>query len=298
MGEGLELARSLMFVPGQRQRMIEKALGLASLDVALLDLEDGVPAAEKDAARGLLAEALGRAGGGERPVRFVRVNAIASDRFPADVAAVVRPGLRGILLPKVERADEVAAADRLVAERERAAGMVAGAVPFVASIESARGLLNALAIASASPRLAGLLFGAEDYANDLGLPTNREGEARELLHARSALVVVATAARVLSFDGVWPDIHDAEGLRRDSIQARQLGFTGKTLIHPGQIDVINEAFTPSEGDVEYARRVAAAFDEAETRGEGAISFGGQLIDRPIVERARRLLRSWELTRGG
>ncbi len=293
----MELARSLMFVPGQRQKMIEKALGLANLDVALLDLEDGVPPAEKDAARRLLADALGRARG-QRPVRFVRVNAIASDRFAADIAAIVRPGLQGILLPKVERADEVGSADRLVAERERASGIPEGAVPFVASIESAQGLLNAFAIATASRRMIGVVFGAEDYANDLGLPTQREGEARELVPARSALVVAATAAHVLSFDGVWPDIRDAEGLRRDSVQARRLGFSGKTLIHPGQIDVINEVFTPSESDLDYARRVVAAFDEAEKRGEGAIAFGGQLIDRPIVQRARNVIRSWELTRGG
>ncbi len=293
----MQLARSLMFVPGQRQKMIDKALGLEILDVALLDLEDGVPPGEKDSARRLLADALGRASGA-RPVRFVRVNAIASDRFAADIAAILRPGLQGLLLPKVERADEIAIAERLVAERERVSDMPAGPVPFVASIESAQGLLNAFAIATASRRMVGLLFGAEDYANDLGLPTQREGEARELVHARSALVVAATAARVLSFDGVWPDIHDAAGLRRDSGQARRLGFSGKTLIHPGQIDVINEVFTPSEGDLDHARRVVAAFDEAERRGEGAIAFGGQLIDRPIVERARRVVRSWELTHGG
>lgn len=288
----MDLARSLMFVPGQRQRMIDKALGLASLDVALLDLEDGVPPAEKDAARRLLAEALGKASG-KRPVRFVRVNAIGSDRFAADIAAVVRPGLQGLLLPKVERADEIATAERLVAAREREAKMAEGSLPFVASIESAQGLLNAHAIAAASRRIAGLMFGAEDFANDLGLPPQREGEARQLLHARSAVVVAATAARVRSFDGVWPDIHDPEGLRRDSAQARQLGFSGKTLIHPGQIEVINEVFSPTDEDVDYARRVVAAFEEAEARGEGAIAFGGQLIDRPIVERARAVLRARE-----
>lgn len=294
----MDLARSLMFVPGHRQKMVEKALGLQNLDVALLDLEDGVPAAEKNAARDLLAETLSRATPKDRPARFVRVNAIASDRFAADVAGLVRPGLRGIVLPKVEHAEDVARADRLVSERERAARLEPGETPFIASIESARGLLSAAEIATASRRVVGLMFGAEDYANDLGLPASREGQARELLYARSAVVVAAAAARVLAFDGIWPDIHDAEGLRRDSVQARQLGFSGKTLIHPGQIDVINEVFTPSEEDVDHARRVVAAFDEAERRGEGAIAVGGQLIDRPIVERARRVIRAWDLTRGG
>ncbi len=291
----MELARTLMFVPGHRQRMIEKALALGSLDVALLDIEDGVPPAEKDAARGLLAAALGIARP-PRPRLFVRVNAVASDRFAADLQAVVRPGLEGLLLPKVESAEKITQAASAATERERDAGLAEGSVSFIVAIESGLGLVRAYDIASASPRVIGLMFGGEDYANDLGLPTDRQGEAREQLHARAAMVVAASAAHVQSFDGVWPEIADVDGLRRDSLQARRIGYTGKSLIHPGQVDVINEVFTPSDGDVEYARRVVAAFEEAETRGDGAIAFGGQLIDRPIVERARRVVALYLATR--
>ncbi len=275
--------------------MVDKALGMGALDVAILDLEDGAPPAEKAAARGVLADALGQ-GGDRRPARFVRVNPVASEHFAHDVAAVVRAGLRAIVLPKVDRAGDVATAERAVAGCERDAGLAAGSVRFVASIESAIGLLNAYAIATASSRVGGLLFGAEDYANDLGLPASRVGEASRLLLPRAAVVVAATAARVLAFDGIWPDIRDADGLRRDSAEGRQLGFSGKSLIHPGQIDVINDAFTPSAADVDHSRRVVAAFEAAEARGEGAVALDGRLIDRPIVERARRVLRAWELAR--
>jgi citrate lyase subunit beta/citryl-CoA lyase len=133
------------------------------------------------------------------------------------------------------------------------------------------------------------MFGAEDFGRELGLPTRREGEASRLLYARSALVVAAAAANVQVIDGVWPDIQDTAGLAADCQLARQLGFTGKSLIHPGQLDIINAAFSPTPDEVAYAQRVVQAFEEAMARGEGSIAFGGQLIDLPIVERARRTL---------
>src|SRR5690606_18598282 len=148
---------------------IDKALGL-SLDVAMFDIEDGVPPPEKDAARALIGEALGRPPGGPR--RYVRINAINTDRMEADLRAVVRPGLEGLILPKVERPEEVRAVDAWLRDREPEAGLPSGSVVFIAAIESASGLLNAPAIAEASPRVAGLMFGAEDFGLDIGLPTN------------------------------------------------------------------------------------------------------------------------------
>ncbi len=292
-GASGQLARSLMFVPGHREKMVAKASVLQTLDLAMFDIEDGVPPAEKDTARSLLEAKLPMLPS-PRPRRFVRVNAIASDRFAKDVAAVVVPGVEGLALPKVESPDEVRAAERDVARREGETG--ASGLTFIVAIESARGLLRAPEIAAASPRVMGLMFGAEDFANDLGLPTDRRGAARELAQARAQVVFAAASAHVQSYDGVWPEIADLDGLRRDSIQARELGFTGKTLIHPGQIDTINAVFTPSEADVDLARRVVAAFEEAVRRGEGAIAFGGQLIDLPIVERARRVVALYEATR--
>jgi citrate lyase beta subunit len=269
-----------MFVPGSRARMLDKALGLANLDVALFDLEDGVAPAEKPAARELVAEALSRPPGG--PARFVRINGVGSgpERIDADLPLFEHEGLHGVLIPKVERPDDVLfVADKTPSQ-----------VQLIAAIESAIGLVNAPAIAACSPRLLGLMFGAEDYALDLGLPPNREAEARELIYARSALVNAAASAHIASFDGVWPDIHDVEGVRRDALQARRLGFTGKTTFHPGQIDIINDVFSPTEAEAETAQRIVDAFEAALARGEGSVAFGGQLLDLPIVERARRVLR--------
>ena len=287
--------RSLMFVPAHRERMVARALGLAefgpnALDVAILDLEDGVPPAAKDEARRAVAYMLARPPQGG-PLRFVRIQRALSDAGDADLDAVVRPGLDGIIAPKVRRADEIAwLADELDA-RERGMTIAPGTVRIVASIESAAALVDAPRIAAASERVIGLAFGSEDFALDLGLPTKREGEAAELLYARSATVVAAASAGRLAFDGIWPDIDDVSGLRADSLRARRLGFAGKTLIHPGQIAVVNEVFSPSDAEVDEARRVVRAFDEALARGQGAVALDGQMLDAPVVDRARRVLRA-------
>ena len=155
---------------------------------------------------------------------------------------------------------------------------------IVASIESAAALLDAPRIAKASERLVGLMFGSEDFALDLGLPAKREGEAAEMLYARSAIVVAAVSAGKLAIDGIWPDIKDIVGLRADSLRARRLGFSGKTLIHPDHIAVVNETFTPTAEELEHARRVVAAFDDGTARGVGAVALDGQMLDAPVVER--------------
>ncbi len=289
--------RSLMFVPAHRERMVARALGLAefgpsALDVAILDLEDGVPPASKDAARRAVADVLARPSQGG-PLRFVRIQRALSDAGEADLDAVVRAGLDGILAPKVRRAEEMAWLADELDSRERAMTIAPGTIRIVASIESAAGLVDAPRIATASERVVGLAFGSEDFALDLGLPTKREGEAAELLYARSATVVAAASAGKLALDGIWPDIDDAAGLRADSLRARRLGFAGKTLIHPGQIAVVNEVFSPSDAEIDEARRVVHAFDEALARGNGAAALDGQMLDAPVVDRARRVLRARE-----
>lgn len=278
----MERSRSWMFVPGHIEKMVNKAFGLA-VDALMFDIEDGVLPASKPLARETLARALARAPGG--PQRFVRINAIGSADAIADLDAAVQPGVHGIVVPKVETIDEIRQAESMLAAMERQRG-VAVPLALVAAIESAVGLLNARDIAAASLRVCALMLGAEDLSKDIGLPIRREAEAHELLYARSSLVVAATAARVQAIDQVWPDIKDEEGLKRDAVQARRLGFSGKSLIHPAQIDPINEAFSPSTEDLDFARRVVEAFREATERGLGSVAFGGQLLDKPIVERAR------------
>ena len=282
----MDLKRSWMFVPGHRQKMIDKALGL-NADAIMLDIEDGVAPSEKDTARQLIGEALGRPKASNSPARFVRINAIGHPRMDADLDAVVRPGLEGLVLPKVETAEEVIKLDAILTQRESKQRMPGGGVKLLIAIESPRGLLNAPAIAGRSSRVCGLMFGAEDFGRELGLPTFREGEARDMLYARSALVIAAAAAHVQAVDGVWVDLKDTEGLAVYGRQSRRLGFSAMSLIHPSQIDPINQMFSPTREEIDYAQRVIQAFEEANARGDGSIAFGGQLIDRPIVERARR-----------
>jgi citrate lyase subunit beta/citryl-CoA lyase len=289
----MRLLRSLMFVPGHSPRMVQRALGVgeftpSALDVAILDLEDGVPPDEKDRARASISAALRLPSNGEGPARYVRVNRDPGER-DADLAAVLRAGLDGIVAPKIDHPDEVRSLARDLDEREDAAGIARGSILVIASIESARGLLAAHAVAASTDRVIALLFGAEDFARDLSLPAEREAEAADLVYARSAIVVAAVAARKHALDGIWPDVTDAVGLRRDALQGRRLGFIGKSLIHPGQIDVCNEVFSPSPAEVSYARRVVDAFEGAQAKGRGAIALDGKLLDAPIVERARQTL---------
>jgi citrate lyase subunit beta / citryl-CoA lyase len=275
--------RSWMFVPGNRERFLDKPFSLADPpDAVFFDLEDGVVPEEKPLARELVAAALERPGDG--PLRTVRVNAVGTAWFAQDMAAVRVAGLDGICVPKVESAREI----------EAAAGELdgfdaSGRVRIVAAIESATGLLRAAEIAAAHPRMLALMFGAEDYALDLGLGTAREGEAAELLHARSTIVVAAAAARILSIDGVYPNLEDHAGLVADVMQARRLGFSAKSTFNPRQLALINERFSPTADEIEYARLVVEAFEAATARGDASVAVGGQLVDRPIVLRAQRLL---------
>jgi citrate lyase subunit beta/citryl-CoA lyase len=288
-----KLLRSWMFVPGHSKKMIDKAFSLTNVDAVMLDIEDGVAPGEKEAARQQIAASLDSvAAQGEAartPARYVRINAVGHERMYADTSAVVRPGLEGLVLPKVDSPDQVEEVEEILDRAEPEHGISRRAIQLLVAIESPKGVARAQEIAAASARVVGLIFGAEDFGRELGLPLRREGEARDLLYARSALVCAASAANVQAVDGVWPDLQDAEGLKAFALQARRLGFSGMSLIHPSQIDAINAVFTPSADEVEYCKKVVQAFDEARARGEGSIAFGGQLIDLPIVERARRTL---------
>jgi citrate lyase subunit beta/citryl-CoA lyase len=283
--------RSLLYTPGHREAMVTRVLGggLATTpDVALLDLEDGVPAAEKENARRVVAAAVER--DGAPCLRFVRIGRSSSDQAEADIEAVVRKGLDGVVVPKVARAEELDIVDEMLVARERTSGLRERSVAVIASVESAAGLLDAPRIAR-GPRVIALMFGSEDFASDLGLPTKREGEAAEMLFVRSAIVVAAAAARVPAIDGIWADFRDSAGLRADALRGRRLGFSGRQCIHPDQLAIVNEVFSPTSAEVEYARRVVTAFEDGVAKGLGAVALDGEMLDAPIVERARRILKS-------
>ena len=275
-----------MFVPGDKERFLNKAAA-AGVDAVFLDLEDGVLPANKESARTLVCDAL--AIEPFKPERYVRINSIGSPWYEDDLQAVVRAGAGGVCVPKVDSVAQVEAVTARLTELESNNGRAEGSVMIVAAIESATAILSAPTIAGSSPRVVALMLGAEDLALDLGLSTRRGGAAAELLYARSAVVYAAAAAGVMSIDGVFPDLDDPEGFLADAVLARELGFTSKSTFNPRQIEVLNETFSPSPGEISYAQEVVKAFEAAAASGDASVAVGGQLVDMPIVRRAERVL---------
>jgi citrate lyase subunit beta/citryl-CoA lyase len=281
----LHLYRSLIFVPGIRENMIEKARGFEA-DVIVVDLEDSVPPAEKEQARKIVRKAVPRLAALGHSVH-VRVNPVGSGLARDDLAAVVCAGLSGVNLPKVESTQDIRDIDVIIREQELEHGVKPGTLALIPAIESARGVLRCEEICRASTRLTAITFGADDYTADLGVHRTREG--RELDYARQVMAVCARAADILALDTPFADFQDEEGLTRESEWVRSLGFKGKYLIHPGQIGPVNRVFRPSEEEVAYARRVVEAFEEAVARGHGALQVDGRMVDAPVAKRARALI---------
>jgi citrate lyase subunit beta / citryl-CoA lyase len=277
--------RSFLFAPGNHARRVEKALSLDA-DAVILDLEDAVANAEKAATRALVAASL------ERPrhgLLYVRVNAVDTEFCYADLLAVVRPGLDGIILPKAESAAELATIDWLLAQLERDRDLPVGDIDVIPIIETARGVQRIDAILAAGTRVRRVAFGAGDFTLDVAMAWSRT--ETELAHARSVIVTASRASGVEApLDTVWVDLTDPEGLEASARTALAYGFQGKMCIHPDQIAVVNRVYTPSDAEVAFAERVAAAFAQAEASGSAAIQLDGKFIDYPIVYRAQRVLR--------
>ena len=283
--------RSFLFAPGNHARRVEKALSLDA-DAVILDLEDAVATAEKRATREAVVAALPRQ---RRALLYVRVNAVDTEFCYGDLAAIVRPGLDGVILPKVESAAGLATADWLLAQLEREQGMAPRTIDLVPIIETARGLNQIDAILAAGTRVKRIAFGAGDFTLDVNMAWSR-GEA-ELAYARAKIVTASRAAGIEApFDTVWVDLADEEGLEASARTALGFGFQGKMCIHPNQIAVVNRVFTPSEAEIAFAERVVAAFARAEAEGSAAIQLDGKFIDYPIVYRAQRVLEKIEAIR--
>jgi len=281
----LHLYRSLIFVPGIRENMIEKARSFDA-DVIVLDLEDSVPPAEKEQARQIVRRAIPTLAALGHAVH-VRVNPVESGLARDDLAAVVCPELSGLGLPKVESAQDIRDIDVLIREQELEQGVRPGTLALIPAIESAQGVLRCEEICRASTRLTAVTLGADDYTADLGMHRTREG--RELDYARQVMAVCARAADILALDTPFADFRDEDGLVRESEWVRSLGFKGKYLIHPSQIEPANRVFRPSEEEVAYARRVVAAFEEEVARGHAAVQVDGRMVDTPVAKRARALI---------
>lgn len=251
-------------------------------DCLVYDLEDSVNPAEKDAARHLVYNLIRY----QRPVGkyvIIRVNGVYSEYIDEDLEAAVRARPDAIRIPKVEYAHEVQKISARIAEIEKKAGIEVGSIEIWCNIESYLGVLNAREIASSDPRVVALALGAEDFTASMKASRTKAG--LEIFYARNAILMACRAAGVEAVDAVFSDVNDTEALKQDVALTKNLGFDGKTVVHPRQIDIINSAFTPSKKEIKYALEVLAAVEEGERRGTGAVALDGSMIDKPIELRA-------------
>ncbi|HUT16267.1 MAG TPA: CoA ester lyase [Anaerolineae bacterium] len=283
----MRVLRSMLFTPGNNPRMIDKAATLGA-DAVILDLEDAVPMAEKDTARVLVKDAVEVVGAQGTQV-FVRPNAIGTGLTAEDLRWSVQRGLTGIVLPKTESREQVLEAVDWIRALEAERDLDPGSVVLMPLLETAKGVLSAQEIAAASERIVAVAFGAVDYTRDMG--TSLSAEAIELFYAQSYIALVARAYGVQAIDSPCITIRDQEVLVAEARRSRQLGYRGKLLIHPGQIEPVNQVFSPSEEEVAHAQRVVDAFRQAEAQGLGAISLDGTMIDVANARQAKDLL-SW------
>ena len=281
----MDMFRSLLFVPGNREEMLTKAAGLPA-DALVPDLEDSVPDGEKEHAREIVREVVVTLAQAGRTV-IPRINALDTGLARDDLAAVVGPHVYGVTVGKVQSAWEIGQVSAILDDLEQQAGVEVGHTRLIPWLESAMAIVNAYQIASSSPRIVAVAIGAEDFTNDMAV--QRSDDGAEVRYARSAVAVAARAAGVLAIDTPYVNFRDVEGLEREVRSVLPLGFKAKFAIHPGQLETINTLFSPSEEELEYARRVVAAFGEAEAEGRGSTSLDGKMIDVPVVKRARNLL---------
>ncbi len=277
--------RSLLFAPGDDLRKLGKA-AQSSADAVILELEDGVASDRKAIARQTVREAAAALDFGRRE-KLIRVNDVATPFFEADVRETIGTRPDGFVLPKVESAGDVRRICNLIDVAERERGWPAGGIGLIILIETPRGILNLREICEADARLRAIIFGAEDYASFIG--ARRTREASEVLFARSAVVNACGAFNLQPIDMVFIDFNDAAGLEQECMRGRQLGFAGKQVIHPKQIEIVNRCFTPSAEEITWARRVIDAFRASQHAGRGAFALDGKMIDLPVVRQAERIL---------
>lgn len=280
--------RAMLFVPGNSQKMIDKIPSLAPGSF-ILDLEDSVPPMEKERARQMVGDFI-RSARSDYELH-VRINDVSSPYALDDLAAVIDENLSGIVVPKVEHPDDLRRVDAVIDEFARLEGIDVGHVGVTATIETAAGLHRVYEIARVEGHLQRLGFGSGDFALDLGLDwPDAQGTPAILLWAKCQLVLASRIAGLEQpHDGSYTNYRDAEGLIREARESRRLGFGGKHVIHPSQITVVDEIFRPSEHQVQRAKRLIEAFEEAERSGSGAVGVEGELIDYAIVYRSRRLI---------
>ena len=279
------MRRSMLFLPGNTPNIIVNGDALGA-DNVILDLEDAVSPDQKDAARILVRNAI-KAIGFDNVELTVRINSLDTPYWKDDLEEIVPLSPDLIMLTKVNSAQDVLTLDAAIAGIEKKCGLDAGTVKLIPLIETAQGLENAASIAAACPRVAAIFLGAEDLTADLRCPRTKEGT--EIFYARSRMVSAARAAGVDVYDTPFTDVNDDEGIRIDAEFAKGLGFTGKASISPRHVGVINEVFSPTQKDIDYAYEVMEAIRIGKEQGKGAVSLHGKMIDAPIVARAQQTI---------
>lgn len=281
----MNLRRALLYMPGDDDHKIEKATKLG-VDVICMDLEDGVAVSNKQLAREVIVDAIKTKDFGQSE-RLVRINSVTSGLHEKDLRAVVPVNPDGIVVPKIESAQQVLQVAELIDHLESLNGIQKGSIHILVIIESAMGIINLSQIASASNRLEALIFGAEDLVGDIGAIRTKRGE--EVLYARSAVVLHAAAYNLQALDMVYVDFNDTDGLLSEVMFGKQLGFAGKQIIHPTQIQPVQNAYTPDEDEIKFALLLLSEFERHQSEGKGAFSFDGKMVDAPMIRSAKNII---------
>ena len=277
--------RALLYMPGDDRRKIEKSTTLG-VDCICMDLEDGTALNKKVEARAVITQAMKELNFGTSE-RCIRINSIGSGFEKDDLASALETKPDAIVVPKIETVDQVKWVSDQIESYELSNKLDIGSIRVLAGLETAKGIMNLKEIAEADKRLEALIFGAEDYAASVG--ATRTNEGTEVLYARSAVVTACAANDIQAIDMVYIDFKDTEGLRIEAQEGAGLGFIGKQVIHPNQVQVTQEAFTPSDDAIAYAKRVVESFEASQKEGKGAYALDGKMIDMPLLKNAQKFL---------
>ena len=278
------LFRSLIFVPGNNPRFLEKAKSL-SADVVCFDLEDSVPDKEKAKARKLIKNAL-KQRKNYLPNVYVRTNSPESGKIESDLKEIIQKGIDGVVIPKVDSVKQLKKIEKIIVILEKKKKL--SGIRLIPSIESALGVVNCYEIASCSKRIDAIVFGIFDLLNDMGVEYTK-GSPRGAKYSRYMIPVVATAAGVYAIDGIWQDVKDKSGLRKDCKIGRSLGYVGKSVIHPDQVETVHKIFHPNKTEVAWAKLVVKTYNNSTKKGKGATVVDNKMIDEVHYKRAKALL---------
>lgn len=297
-------SRSLIFIPGNNQRFLEKSKTINS-DIICFDLEDSVPFEEKETARSLVGKTIndiGKSDGSHgKTVVSARINAPDSELAANDLKKIVLDGIDAIVIPKVETDCQIVRISDIIKTLEKENDIPNDSIKLIPSIESALGVVNAYSIAKSDPRVSSLVFGVFDYLHDMKIDSNDDEVLTGYLYGRAKVPVDARAAGIDSIDSIWQNINDMDGLERDLVFGKKLGYTGKCIIHPSQINLAHKVFAPSQQDIQWAKKVVSILDESmmdgKTKGTtattkiGAVNLEGKMIDAVHYKQAKRILES-------